>query len=150
MSQNAQDLDRKVFTSRVGVETFVAPVGPLNTPEINDELKDALAERIAMGEFGVIVDLADVPQLNSKAISTPGLVERASSGLPALAAQVDSGAMTYEDAAKVVVRAALQRDPRGGELQAILDARSSAGTTLEALQDVAAGIGASAQFLFRK
>ena len=42
MSENAQELDRKVFTSRVGVETFVAPVGPLNNEEINAELKDAL------------------------------------------------------------------------------------------------------------
>jgi len=66
--ESAQDLNRKVFTSRVGIETFVAPVGALNTAEINDELKAVLDERVAKGEYGVIVDLADVSQLNSRAI----------------------------------------------------------------------------------
>jgi type IV pilus assembly protein PilB len=68
MKETVEQLDRKVFTARVGVETFVAPTSSLTTQEINTELRDTLAERIAAGEHGIIVDLADVKQVNSRAI----------------------------------------------------------------------------------
>ncbi|MFW2405994.1 MAG: hypothetical protein ACN4GT_14580, partial [Gammaproteobacteria bacterium] len=68
MNETAEQLDRKVFTARVGVETFVAPVAPLTGDDINGELKQTLAECIERGEFGIIADLADVPQINSRAI----------------------------------------------------------------------------------
>jgi len=68
MNDTAEQLDRKVFTARVGVETFVAPVGPLTSDDINDELQQTLAECMEKGEYGIIADLADVGQLNSRAI----------------------------------------------------------------------------------
>ncbi|MDJ0926907.1 MAG: ATPase, T2SS/T4P/T4SS family [Gammaproteobacteria bacterium] len=68
MTEAAEQLDRKVFKARVGVETFVAPAGALSSNEINDELHQVLTECIEDGEYGIIVDLADVPQINSRAI----------------------------------------------------------------------------------
>jgi type IV pilus assembly protein PilB len=68
VSSTAEQLDRKVFRARVGTETFVAPAGALSTEEINAELKETLADCVESGEFGIIVDLADVPQVNSRAI----------------------------------------------------------------------------------
>ena len=68
MTEAAEKLDRKVFKARVGVETFVAPAGSLSNVEINEELRDVLNECIEDGEYGIIVDLADVHQLNSQAI----------------------------------------------------------------------------------
>ncbi|MGI9341411.1 MAG: ATPase, T2SS/T4P/T4SS family [Gammaproteobacteria bacterium] len=68
MNETVEKLDRKVFTARVGVETFVAPAVSLTTEEINNELRETIAERISAGEHGIIVDLADVTQVNSRAI----------------------------------------------------------------------------------
>ena len=68
MSAVAERLDRKVFTSRVGLETFVAAAGPLTNADINKELQEALASCVDGGDLSITCDLSDTPQVNSQAI----------------------------------------------------------------------------------
>lgn len=68
MSTPAEKLNRQIFTSRVGVETFVSVAGALNNSGINEELQVTLAESIAAGDVGLTLDLADAPTINSAAI----------------------------------------------------------------------------------
>ncbi len=87
-------------------------------------------------------------QLNS-ASSSPGLVTLSQSRIPALATQVDNGTITYQAAVTTIVRAALQRDPTAAELTAANTVKSGAASTKAALEDVAAAVCASAEFLMR-
>ena len=70
MSATAERINQRVFTARVGVETYVTPAGPLVTPEINQELRSALETCKTNGETRVVVDLSDVPQINSLTIES--------------------------------------------------------------------------------
>jgi len=68
MNEVAEQLVRRVYTSRVGIETFVAPSGPLTSGEVNDELEVTLIEVVSGTDNRIVVDLSDVPQVNSRAI----------------------------------------------------------------------------------
>ena len=68
MSEAAERLDRKIFSSRVGVETFVSASGALTNAEINKELNEALTGCIERGEVSITCDLSDSLQVNSRAI----------------------------------------------------------------------------------
>ena len=68
MSSTAKKLNRQIFSSRVGVDTFVAPAASLNEAAINAELKETLVECIAAGDVGLTLDLVDAPIINSVAI----------------------------------------------------------------------------------
>ncbi|MCO5170525.1 MAG: Ig-like domain-containing protein [Planctomycetes bacterium] len=59
------------------------------------------------------------------------------------------GTVTYDDAARRIVRAALSRDPTAAELAVIRQMRQASPTTRSALEDLAVALGASAEFMFR-
>jgi|GEM_PF-1605796 len=66
-----------------------------------------------------------------------------------LASAVDGNAMTFDEAVGELVRNGLGREPTAAELTACQQARAASANTNEALQDVAAALGASAEFVFR-
>jgi anti-anti-sigma factor len=68
MNAPAERINQRVFTSRVGVETYVTPAGPLVSPDVNQELLNALEACKNNGDTRVVVDLSDVPQINSMTI----------------------------------------------------------------------------------
>jgi type IV pilus assembly protein PilB len=68
MNAPAERINQRVFTSRVGVETYVTPAGPLVSPDVNQELRNALEACKNNGDTRVVVDLSDVPQINSMTI----------------------------------------------------------------------------------
>ncbi len=68
MSTPAEKVKQRVFTTRVGVDTYVTPAGLISEPEITQELRDAFVACVDNGDNRVVVDLSDVAQINSAAI----------------------------------------------------------------------------------
>jgi type IV pilus assembly protein PilB len=68
MSTPAEQLRQRVFCSRVGVETHVAPSGSLNEAEIVDELRNTLTGCVEAGEIRLVIDLSEVAIVNSAGI----------------------------------------------------------------------------------
>jgi type IV pilus assembly protein PilB len=68
VNEVVEQLDRKVFKTRAGVETLFAPAESLTTPEIIAELQESFDTAISAGEITLVVDFADVAQVNSSAI----------------------------------------------------------------------------------
>ncbi|MCA8926326.1 MAG: Ig-like domain-containing protein [Planctomycetes bacterium] len=66
-----------------------------------------------------------------------------------LASAVDGNQISFDDAVAELTRNGLGREPTAAELAACQQARAASANTNECLQDVAAAIGASAEFLFR-
>ncbi len=68
MSEIVDQLDRKVFRARAGVETLFAPAESLITQDIIAELQECFGDAMTANEFTISLDFADVGQVNSKAI----------------------------------------------------------------------------------
>jgi type IV pilus assembly protein PilB len=68
MSTPAEQLQQRVFCTRVGVETHVAPSGSLNAAAVVEELRVTLSRCVEAGEIRLVIDLADVAIVNSAAI----------------------------------------------------------------------------------
>jgi hypothetical protein len=88
-------------------------------------------------------------QMNSS-VSITGKVTNSGSVVRDLANMVDGGTITFDEAVIEVFRAGVSRDPSATELSGINQAKSSGGVSNRVmLEDVAAALGASAEFVFR-
>ena len=68
MNTNAESIRACVLRSRVRAEAHLAPTGSLNTEEILQELRAAVAECMEGGDTKIVIDLAAASVVNSEAI----------------------------------------------------------------------------------
>ncbi len=68
MSATAQSPVNRVAQSRAGMVTYLAPAGPLVEEEILAELTQSAEECMRRREFQLVLDLINVPQVNSAAL----------------------------------------------------------------------------------
>ncbi len=123
-----------------GVHGTIAPPVPFQT-EYAFQFAFGYQRHRAVG-VGQPLVLANSPRSAAGKLAIPG------NAVGTLAADVDRGAITREEAVKKLYRRALTREPGTGELAAAMGAIAGA-PTLEALEDVAAALVESGEFVLR-
>jgi hypothetical protein len=96
------------------------------------------------------VNMSQAFTLMNSTHATNGLMVMTGNQIDALAAQVDSKAITMQDAINTIFLAALQREPSTTEMSTFMTENANAATTSDTfLQDVAVAVGSSIEYVMR-